>query len=74
LKNDKSLTLLGKYLSLALTLPACVVGGYFLGALFARWLHVPVLRAGGVILGMISGLLQIFRELSRDDAKREPHK
>jgi F0F1-type ATP synthase assembly protein I len=74
LKDDRSLTLLGKYLSLALTLPACVVGGYFLGALLDRWLHLRALRLAGVILGMISGLLQVFRELARDDANDKRHK
>lgn len=69
LKPDKSLIYLGKYLSLALTLPGCLVGGYFLGALLDHWLHIPILRVLGLLLGMISGLLQVFRELSRDDAK-----
>jgi F0F1-type ATP synthase assembly protein I len=69
LKNDKSLIALGKYLSLALTLPGCAVGGYFLGVLLDHWLHIPVLRVFGIILGMLSGLLQVFRELSRDAAK-----
>jgi F0F1-type ATP synthase assembly protein I len=74
LKNDKSLISLGKYLSLALTLPGCVIGGYFVGALFDRWLHIPVLRVLGILLGMVSGLLQIFRELSRDEAKDKQQK
>jgi F0F1-type ATP synthase assembly protein I len=74
LKNDKSLISVGKYLSLALTLPACVIGGYLLGALFDHWLHIPPLRVFGIILGMLSGLLQVFRELSRDEAKEKPHK
>ena len=60
-------------MSLALTLPACVVGGYFLGALLDRWLHIQALRVAGIIVGMISGLLQVFRELSRDDAKDKRH-
>jgi F0F1-type ATP synthase assembly protein I len=69
LKNDKSFALLGKYLSLALTLPGCLVGGYFIGALLDHWLHIPILRVLGLLLGMLSGVLQVFRELSRDDAK-----
>lgn len=60
---------LGKYLSLALTLPASVVAGYILGALADRWLHVPFLRVLGILLGMAAGLVQILRELSRDDKK-----
>jgi F0F1-type ATP synthase assembly protein I len=50
-----------------------VVGGYFLGALLDRWLHIQALRVAGIIVGMISGLLQVFRELSRDDAKDKRH-
>ena len=65
-KPDRSLIWLGKYLSLALTLPASVVGGYFLGALADHWLHFPVLKALGVVLGMAAGLTQIIRELLRE--------
>ncbi|HEY7304760.1 MAG TPA: AtpZ/AtpI family protein [Bryobacteraceae bacterium] len=65
-KPDKSLFWLGKYLSLALTLPACVVAGYILGALADRWLRAPFLRPVGIILGMAAGLIQILRELGRE--------
>ena len=69
-KPDRSLTWLGKYLSLALTLPASVVAGYIFGSVLDHWLHAPILRAVGIVLGMIGGLMQIFRELNRD-VKRE---
>jgi F0F1-type ATP synthase assembly protein I len=65
-KPDKSFFWLGKYLSLALTLPACVVAGYILGALADRWLGIPFLRALGIMLGMAAGLIQILRELGRE--------
>lgn len=68
-KPDKSTIWLGKYLSLALTLPASVVAGYILGALADHWLHVRLLRVLGILLGMAAGLVQILRELSRDDKK-----
>lgn len=71
-RPDKSLIWFGKYLSLALTLPGCVIAGYFLGTLLDRWLHAPVLRVIGILLGMAAGILQVFRELSRDDAKNKP--
>jgi F0F1-type ATP synthase assembly protein I len=68
-KPDKPLIWLGKYLSLALTLPASVVAGYILGALADRWLHIPFLRVLGIILGMAAGLIQILRELSGESRK-----
>ena len=65
-KQDKSLFWLGKYLSLALTLPASVAAGYILGTLADHWLHASFLRALGILLGMGAGIIQILRELSRE--------
>ncbi len=65
-RPESPLTWLGKYLSLALTLPAAVVAGYIIGSLADHWLRSPILRAVGIILGMTAGLIQIFRELNRD--------
>lgn len=60
---------LGKYLSLALTLPASVAAGFVLGAVADHYWHRPLLRAVGIMLGMAAGLIQILRELSRDNQK-----
>lgn len=60
---------LGKYLSLALTLPASVAAGYIMGVAADHWLNKPFLRAVGIFLGMAAGLLQIFRELTRDERR-----
>ncbi len=68
-KPDKPTIWLGKYLSLALTLPASVVAGYILGAVADHWLHRRFLRVLGILLGMAAGMVQILRELSRDDKK-----
>lgn len=65
-KNASHLTWLGKYLSLALTLPASVAAGYLLGAAADHWFHLPILRALGIALGMAAGLFQVLRELSRE--------
>jgi F0F1-type ATP synthase assembly protein I len=72
--NGKSLVWLSKYLSLALTLPASVVAGYILGATVDHWVHLPILRAVGILLGIAAGMIQIVRELSRDErrSKGEP--
>ncbi len=66
-KSDRPLIWLGKYLSLALTLPASVVAGYLLGSLADHWLRSSFLRVVGIILGMTAGLIQIFRELNREE-------
>jgi F0F1-type ATP synthase assembly protein I len=65
-RSDKPLVWLGRYLSLALTLPASVAAGYILGSAADRWLHAPWLRAVGIVLGMAAGVVQILRELSRE--------
>ena len=69
---NQSLHLLGKYLSLALTLPASVFAGYLVGAAADHWLKIPFLRAVGILLGMIAGIYQILRELARDERRSKP--
>jgi hypothetical protein len=69
-RSDRPLLWFGKYLSLALTLPASVAAGYLLGALVAHWLGAPLWKAAGIFLGMAAGIIQIIRELSRDSKKR----
>ncbi|MFL6415662.1 MAG: AtpZ/AtpI family protein [Bryobacteraceae bacterium] len=66
-ENTKSMIWLAKYLSLALTLPASVLAGYILGSFADHFLHLPILRAVGILLGMAAGLMQILREISRDE-------
>jgi len=68
-ENNKSLIWLSKYLSLAFTLPASVLAGYILGTIADHWLHLPILRAVGILLGMAAGLIQIIREISRDERR-----
>jgi len=65
-RPDKPLLWLGKYLSLAFSLPASVAAGYILGAAADHWLHFAILRVVGILLGMAAGLIHIFRELLRD--------
>jgi F0F1-type ATP synthase assembly protein I len=69
-KPDRSLHWLGKYLSLALVLPSSLVAGYLLGAFADHYFHRPILRAAGILLGMIAGLLQIFKEILRDEKRQ----
>ena len=68
-RPDKGLLWLSKYLSLALVLPASVAAGYFLGTLADHYLHLPILRAVGILLGMAGGIVKIVGELSRDEQR-----
>ena len=61
---------LGKYLSLALTLPASVFAGYILGAFADHYLHRSWLIALGILVGMAAGLFQIVKELSREEKRK----
>jgi MFS family permease len=67
--SGKSLITGGKYLALASALPGYVVAGFLLGAFADHWLHWPVLRGIGVILGVFAGLSQIVRQLLRDEKR-----
>ena len=69
-KGDRSAYWLGKYLSLALTLPASAVAGYLLGTFADHHFHLPILRAAGIVLGMAGGMAQLFKELSRDEKRK----
>jgi hypothetical protein len=67
--SGKSLITGGKYLALATALPGYVVAGFLLGAFAERWLHWPVLRGIGVILGTFMGISQMVRQLLRDEKR-----
>lgn len=69
-KPDRSAHWLGKYLSLAMVLPSSLLAGYILGTLGDHHFHAPILRAAGLLLGMAAGLMQLFKELLRDEKKR----
>ncbi len=69
-KPDRSIHWLGKYLSLALVLPSSLVAGYFLGTLAAHYFHLPILPAVGILLGMVGGLIQVFKEVSKDEKRK----
>lgn len=69
IKPDRGVHWLGKYLSLALVLPSSLVAGYIFGTLADNHFHLPVLRAVGILLGMAGGLIQVFKEVSRDEKR-----
>jgi hypothetical protein len=70
--RDHSLYRFGKYVSLAMLLPASVAGGYFLGTALAEWLHAPILKVLGILLGVAAGLIKIVQILLREDRMEGP--
>ena len=67
--SEKPHLWLGKYLTLALTLPASLVAGFILGKFAEHWLHLAILPVAGILVGMAGGIIQILRELARDDKR-----
>ena len=65
-KPHRSLIWLGKYLSLALTLPASVAAGYILASFLNKWLHYSFLPVLGILLGILAGVVQTLREVFRE--------
>ena len=54
------------YLSLGIMLPTSTAVGYFLGVLLDEAFHTHFLYIPFLILGIISGLVQLIRQLTKD--------
>ncbi|MGC2660573.1 MAG: hypothetical protein WA324_21670 [Bryobacteraceae bacterium] len=66
-KPERSTLWLGRYLSLALTLPASVFAGYLVAIFIQHWLNWSLLPVAGILAGTATGLVKIIQEISRDD-------
>jgi ATP synthase protein I len=65
-KND--LVQFGRYYSLVLLLPICMAVGYGIGYGLDRLFGTHFLRIIFIFLGFASGMIELVRELSKDDA------
>jgi F0F1-type ATP synthase assembly protein I len=65
-KND--MATLGKYYSLVLLLPVSMLVGFGIGYLLDRAFHTTFLRIVFLFVGFASGMIELVRELSKDDA------
>ncbi len=58
--------LVGEYTSLAFMLPATTLVGFVIGYLLDRALGTSFLRVVFLILGIVSGFVQLIRQVQRD--------
>ena len=49
-----------------MTLPASTFAGYLIGYALDSWLHTTYLNIVFLILGILSGFVQLIRQLMRD--------
>jgi F0F1-type ATP synthase assembly protein I len=66
-KPNDWMILFARYSSLAFLLPAAAFVGYLIGYLLDRWLGMPFLRLVFLLLGVAAGVLNVLRELAKDD-------
>ena len=71
LKPDKSLVQAAKYMGLVFLLPSGAVAGYVIGGFLERYLHWSSLKAGGIVVGVMGGVIRLIQELLRDSKRAE---
>ncbi len=58
----------GKYYGMAFLLPVSMLVGYGIGYGLDRLFHTGFLRVVFLLIGVASGMIELVRELSKDDA------
>jgi F0F1-type ATP synthase assembly protein I len=61
---------LGKYYTLAFLLPACILVGFGIGYGLDKLFGTGILKIVFLLLGVAAGIIEVIRELSKDDAAR----
>ncbi len=66
--NKDSLSVqVGKYYGMIFVLPAAVLVGYGIGYALDKLFHTGFLKIVFLLLGVAAGIIDLFRELSKDD-------
>ena len=68
--KDSLFQQLGKYYSVAFLLPASVLVGFAIGYGLDKWLGTGFLKVIFLFLGVAAGIIEVIRELSKDDAAK----
>lgn len=59
---------MGKYYGLAFLIPTCILVGYVIGYLLDKAFGTHYLKIVFLFLGIASGMIELIRELNKDDA------
>ena len=68
--KDNLFEQLGKYYSVAFLLPAAVLVGFAIGYGLDKWFGTGFLKIIFLFLGVAAGIIEVIRELSKDDAAK----
>jgi len=68
--KDSLFQQLGKYYAVAFLLPASVLVGFAIGYGLDKWLGTGFLKVIFLFLGVAAGIIEVIRELSKDDAAK----
>ncbi|HYK17205.1 MAG TPA: AtpZ/AtpI family protein [Bryobacteraceae bacterium] len=60
----------GKYYSVVFLVPAAVLIGFVMGYLLDKLFHTGFLKIVFLFIGLASGMIELVRELTKDDARR----
>ncbi len=58
---------LGKYYGMIFVLPAAALVGFGIGYALDKAFHTSILKVVFLFLGVAAGIIDLFRELSKDD-------
>jgi ATP synthase protein I len=67
-KKNSVIEQMGKYYSIAFLLPACILVGFLMGYFLDKWLGTTMLKIVFLLLGVAAGIIEVIRELGKDDA------
>jgi len=67
-KKDSVAVQVGKYYGLIFVLPAAALVGYGMGYALDKFFHTTFLKLVFLLLGIAAGVIDLFRELTKDDS------
>ncbi len=68
--KDNLIQQFNKYYGVAFLLPAAILVGYVIGYLLDKAFGTSLLKIVFLLLGVAAGIIEVIRELSKDDAAK----